>query len=117
MREARKSRRRRVLKGAISAFNLRHSTIRCCVRDMSDTGCRLLSDGSIAIPDTFTLIIELDGFEAECEVVWRTADEVGVRFTSAPKITKPKRIQVLKPTRAPTRPTVRRKAVKGPMPR
>jgi hypothetical protein len=113
MSEARKSRRRRVLKAAISAFNLRHSTVPCCVRDMSETGCRLLSDGSIAIPDTFTLIIELDGFEAECEVVWRTVTEVGVRFTSAPKFARPKRIQVLKPTRSsPTRPSLRRKTVR-----
>jgi hypothetical protein len=113
MSEARKSRRRRVLKGAISAFNLRHSTIRCCVRDMSETGCRLLTDGSIAIPDTFTLIIELDGFEADCEVVWRTASDVGVRFTSAPRFATPKRVQVLRPTRSPTRPTLRRKAVRA----
>jgi hypothetical protein len=113
MSEARKSKRRRVLKGAISAFNLRHSTIRCCVRDMSETGCRLLTDGSIAVPDTFTLIIELDGFEAECSVVWRTATDVGVRFTAAPKYANPKRVQVLRPTRSPIRPSLRRKAVRA----
>ncbi len=77
----RTSERRRILKGAIAAFNLRHSTIPCTVRDISETGCRLKTMGSIALPDTFELIIELDALIVPCEVVWRTTNEAGVRFT------------------------------------
>lgn len=93
--DMRRAVRRRVLKGAIVAFNNRHCTVACTVRDISATGARLRSDGSINIPDTFELLIELDGVEADCEVVWRKGNEVGVRFKGAPRRTIPKRRQAL----------------------
>ena len=67
--EKRRGPRRRVLKGAIVAYNDRHSTMPCFVRDISDTGARLRMDCSMSPPDTFLLIIELDGIEVDCEVV------------------------------------------------
>ena len=63
----RRSLRRRVLKGGIVAFNDRHSTLPCSVRDVSDMGARLRVTGSVSVPDTFELIIEFDGLEAPCE--------------------------------------------------
>ena len=60
-----------MLKGAIVAYNDRRSTMPCFVRDISDTGARLRMDCSMSPPDTFLLIIELDGIEVDCEVVWR----------------------------------------------
>ena len=68
--------RRRVLKAGIAASNDRHLTIACAVRDLSATGARLRVEGSLSIPDTFELIIEVDGIEANCEVVWRKGNEV-----------------------------------------
>jgi hypothetical protein len=101
--------RRRVLKAAIVAYNDRHSTLPCMVRDLSATGARLRADNSIAIPDTFELIVELDGLEARCEVVWRRDGEVGVKFASAPRMVAPKRAQVVgAPVPAP-KPSLRRK--------
>lgn len=93
--DMRRAIRRRVLKGAIVAFNNRHCTVACTVRDISATGARLRSDGSVNMPDTFELLIELDGVEADCEVVWRKGNEVGVRFKGAPRRTIPKRRQAL----------------------
>ncbi|MGI9407626.1 MAG: response regulator, partial [Hyphomicrobiaceae bacterium] len=46
-------------------------------------------------PDTFELLIELDGFEAEAEVIWRKQGEVGIEFVSQPEMVKPKRTQVV----------------------
>ena len=60
-KEKRRGPRRRVLKGAIVAYNDRRSTISCSVRDISDTGARVRVDGSMSAPDTFLLVIELDG--------------------------------------------------------
>ena len=63
--------RRRVLKSGIAASNDRRLTVNCTVRDISDTGARLRVEGSMTVPDTFELLIPLDGLEAPCQVVWR----------------------------------------------
>lgn len=87
--------RRRVIKGGMIAFNLRRLTYPCVVRDLSVAGARLQTDTPGNIPDTFDLLIELDGFEAECEVMWREGKQVGVRFLAEPRATAPKRKQVV----------------------
>lgn len=78
------------------------------VRDLSSVGARLRIDGSIGAPDTFELIIELDGLEAPCQVVWRRTPEIGVKFLSEPRKVAPKRTQVLAVGR-PEAVTLRRK--------
>src|SRR5438093_9009134 len=95
--EKRKGLRRRVLKGGIIAFNDRHSTLKCTVRDLSASGARLRVEGSVTAPDRFVLIIELDGIEADCEVVRRKAAELGVKFTSPPRTVKAMRVQIINP--------------------
>jgi len=92
--------RRRVLKGSIILFNDRKSTLPCTVRDLSSTGARLRVESSITVPGTFILVIELDGFEADCEVVHRRAKDLGVKFTSPPRTVKPMRAQVVKALRS-----------------
>jgi hypothetical protein len=88
---------RRALKGGIVAFNDRHSTLPCTVRDISATGARLRVEGSVVAPDRFVLIIELDGLEADCEVVSRRAKELGVKLVSPPRTVVPRRVQVIRP--------------------
>jgi hypothetical protein len=94
--EARRERRHRTLKTGIIAFNDRHCTLPCTVRDMSSTGARVRVDGSLNAPDSFDLIIELDGFEAASLVVWRHQNEIGIKFLSPPRKVAPKRAQILK---------------------
>jgi hypothetical protein len=93
--DGRGSPRRRVLKAGIAASNDRRLTVRCTVRDISETGARLRIEGSMTVPDTFELIIELDGLEAPCQAVWRKGGEVGVKFLAAPRIVAAKRAQVV----------------------
>jgi len=103
--EARIAPRRRMLKTGKVAYNDRHVTIECTLRDMSATGARLRVSGSVTAPDTFELLIPLDGLEANCQVVWRSGADLGVRFLSAPRMVTAKRAQVitaLTPTKAPT---------------
>jgi hypothetical protein len=100
--------RRRVLKAGIAASNDRHLTVACTVRDVSATGARLRAESSVSIPDTFELIIEVDGLEADCQVVWRRANEVGVKFLAAPRIVAAKRTQVVNPLAPAKAPTLRR---------
>lgn len=107
--EKRRTPRRRVLKGAIVAYNDRRSTIPCTVRDISDTGARLNADGSINVPDTFLLIVELDGIEADCRVVRRKSPELAVTFLSPPRKIAPTRAQVVTAIIPEGKPSLRRK--------
>jgi hypothetical protein len=110
LKTGRSSDRRRVLKSGVIAYNGRHVTMTCGVRDFSASGARLLVQGSMTAPDTFELIIELDGLEAPCEVVWRRGQEVGVRFASPPQASAKKREQVVSQwADAGQKPTLRRK--------
>jgi hypothetical protein len=103
--------RRKQLKSGIIAFHGRHSTLPCRVREISETGARLEVENA-QVPNTFELLIELDGLEASCAVVWRRGSLVGVMFTSPPKIRPPKRVQVVTPTGPSERPSLRRRPVK-----
>ena len=56
---------------------------------MTDGGARLRVDGLLGVRDRVDLLIEQDGTEAECEVVWRNRNEVGVRFLGPLRPTRP----------------------------
>ena len=105
------ARRRRVLKAGVIAYNNRHSTLPCTVRNISETGAQLRLPGLTAAsaPDTFELIIDLDGLEAACTVMWRRGEDIGVRFEGEPRRTAPKRAQVVAPVVPEKTPSLRRK--------
>jgi PilZ domain len=111
--EARVAPRRRMLKAGVIAYNDRHVTISCTVRDISATGARLRVEGSVTAPDTFELVIQLDGLEASCQVVWRSGSDIGVRFLAAPRIVAAKRTQVINPLTPAQAPSLRRKPRPG----
>lgn len=106
---ARKATRRRVLKSGIVADNDRFSALPCIVRNLSSTGAQLRIDGTLNVPTTFELLVELDGLEARCEIVWRKDKEIGVRFTSPPRMVTPKRAQSVTPLTSRQAPPLRRK--------
>lgn len=101
-----------MLKTGIVTFSGRNCAIECTVRDISDTGVRLRTTGTINVPDTFELIIETDGFEADCQVVWRKDDDIGVMFLGAPKRSTPMRRQVVNPVETNKKPKIRRKPIR-----
>jgi PilZ domain len=111
--DARFAARRRVLKAGVVAYSDRHVTLPCTVRDLSATGARVRVEGSISAPDTFELIIDIDGFEANCQVVWRKANEIGVRFLGAPRMMAPKRTQAINPMQPTPKASLRRKPKPG----
>ncbi len=85
--------RRRVLKSGLVAFNQRHATLSCAVRDLSDTGALLRLSEVAHVPQRFELIVELDGLEADCEMIWRRGRDIGVRFSAPPRKAAPRRSQ------------------------
>ncbi len=111
--EPRLTARRRILKGGMVCFNDRHSTLPCAVRDLSEQGARLRLSGSGDAPDTFELFIELDGVWVDCDVIWRSNDEIGVAFSSPKRQEAPTRKQVLQQQQvAVNKPSLRRKPVR-----
>jgi PilZ domain len=108
--EKRQATRRKVLKGAVLAFNGHHCTLDCTVRDMSDTGCRLLMSDTLRVPATFDLLIEVDATMVPCEVVRRTAREIGVHFTGPATAIAARREQVIT-DKTTAKPTLRRKPI------
>ncbi|MBZ0215529.1 MAG: PilZ domain-containing protein [Fimbriimonadaceae bacterium] len=93
--ERRRYRRRRALKGAYISYNDHHFTIPCMVRNVSERGALLRIDDHSVAPNTFVLHIELDSVEVDCEVVWRSNNEVGIKFVSVVRTVKPSRVQVV----------------------
>lgn len=91
--------RSRVLKRGLVAFNKRFSTVECTVTDFSAAGCKIKSDAARLIPDTFELLIELDGLWYPATAVWRRGNDVGVQFTGTPEPAKSRRVQSVGPTK------------------
>jgi len=54
----------------------------CIVRDVSLGGAKIALEQSASLPNRFRLIVSAWQFEADCEVVHRTDESVGVRFLS-----------------------------------
>jgi hypothetical protein len=56
----------------------------CVVNDISETGARLAIDAPQDLPERFALLLSKNGMPTRlCRAVWRTADQIGVRFEKA----------------------------------
>ena len=77
--EHRKSQRHRTFKGGSILF-ASAPAVDCVVRNLSETGACLEVSGPIGIPDDFKLIIKPEVLTRSCEVAWRSAQRIGVRF-------------------------------------
>jgi hypothetical protein len=68
--------RRRILKaGSISVGG---DAIDCTVRNISDAGATLEVVTPLFIPDRFKLIIQSDGLNRPCHIVWRKERRIGI---------------------------------------
>ncbi len=74
-----RSQRHRTFKGGIISHAGGASTD-CIIRNMSETGACLEVSTPFGIPDNFKLIIKPEILTRSCEVAWRTAQRIGVRF-------------------------------------
>ena len=75
-------RQKSFLRGCIY-FNNRRSAVDCLIRDISDTGARLIFSSTVAIPDVADLYIPQKEQTLRAHVQWRHGDEVGVAFAPA----------------------------------
>jgi hypothetical protein len=77
--ERRRATRHRVLKGGRLAFN-GGGGVDCTVRNISQTGARVDVAYLVGLPDSFTLLIDVDHFMRHCHPVWSHDRHIGVAF-------------------------------------
>ena len=75
--------RKRVLKAG--RIRLSDNEIACTVRNVSQAGAALEAITPLFIPDRFVLVIESDGVERPCRVVWRKEKRLGITFAEPSK--------------------------------
>ncbi len=86
------ARRQRVLKqGKIVFFN-NLSVTDCTIRDLSETGAKVICGDQMAVPNEFRLVVLMDNTIRDVQVAWRRENMLGVRFTSAGKPAPPRKL-------------------------
>jgi PilZ domain len=79
MTEQRRSQRESTYKAARIGAGAR-ATTHCGVRNLSATGACLRVDDPADVPDTFNLVFDSGEPSRSCQVMWRNARQIGVRF-------------------------------------
>ena len=74
--------RRRTLKGGKIVFNDHKSVVDCTIRNLSATGCQIISPNLIDIPSAIELYLPSSGEKYQGEIIWRKGNEAGVKFKS-----------------------------------
>ena len=74
--------RTRTIKSGMIVYHDSKCDMDCLVLSLSDDGAALQPQDMINLPDTFLLQIK-DGSVHECQVCWRHANKLGVRFLNA----------------------------------
>jgi hypothetical protein len=86
----RKSARARVLKGAKIVAMKQWTLVDCTVRDMSETGARIVCGDQMAVATEFRFLLPSENSIRDARVIWRRDDAIGIEFTS-PKTRAPVR--------------------------
>jgi hypothetical protein len=86
MAERRNSPRHKSLLRGCIYFNNRRAAADCLVRDISETGARLIFSAAVAIPDVFDLYIAQKEQTLRAHVQWRHGEEIGVAFEGVPQL-------------------------------
>ncbi len=82
--------RSRVLKSCKVVNMNQWSVIDCTVRDLSETGAKLICGDPKAIPNEFRFLLPTENTIRNARVAWRRIDTVGIEFTG-PKTRAPVR--------------------------
>lgn len=72
--------RSRVLKGAKLVHMSNWSLVDCIVRDLSETGARIICGDQFAVANEFRFLIPSANTIQNARVVWRRGDLLGIEF-------------------------------------
>lgn len=78
--DKRQSERSKTFRVGKIVYNHNMSVTNCRISDFSVQGCRVKVDSVIGIPNHFSLHVVNSDVKYECEVVWHTSGELGLRF-------------------------------------
>ncbi|NBN64068.1 PilZ domain-containing protein [Microvirga tunisiensis] len=81
MDERRAAPRMRVLKAGRIVFGNGMRVYDCMLRNSSEGGVLLKVPSTHDVPDEFMLYVDTDQIRRPVQIVWRKADQLGVRFT------------------------------------
>lgn len=96
----RSKRKSTALPGLLTFRNMR-LTVPCTVADMSGSGAKVSLGAATQhqfgdcehLPGQLTLVLKADHLQVECEVKWRRAGKLGLRFLGPPRpMPKPERL-------------------------
>jgi hypothetical protein len=76
--DKRKATRRDVLRSGKISFARQSMT--CTVRNISATGAAIEGTHIAGVPDSFSLVMEMESAARDCKVVWRKPKQIGVEF-------------------------------------
>ena len=89
----RRATRQRVLK-TVKVYRLNGShAVDCQVRDISETGARIVCKDQLALPNEFKFVLPNDNVMHLAKVVWRRGDLAGIVFLSERTVAPPERLQ------------------------
>jgi hypothetical protein len=80
MHDRRQMFRNRVYYGGELAFNGRHSTLTCIVRNFSPRGAKIEIESSAVLPDKLDFTVERKGLSCLARLVWRNQTQAGLVF-------------------------------------
>ncbi len=75
------SRRNRTLRSGKIIYNNQMCVLDCLIRDISLTGCRIRVANPGMVPSRFVLQVIGTNQKHDCDICWRTAQEIGVKFS------------------------------------
>ena len=81
MLERRQHPRNRVYYGGMVAFNARHSTLACVVRNFSPRGAKIEFENSAMLPDRVDFEVVRKGLSCPARLVWRDHNAAGLAFS------------------------------------
>ena len=81
--DQRSTSRRRVFLPGLMGYGNGAYTCDCIIRNLSDTGTRIVMTQHLEIPERFYLINIRDGVAYDAQLVWRNGADVGIRFDSS----------------------------------
>lgn len=84
-KESRIARRNKVLKAGKILVPGNLGVVDCTVRDMSETGARIVVGDQAAVPREFRLVVPMDNTIRDATVKWRRGELIGIAFTSGAK--------------------------------
>ena len=78
--EKRSTARKRIARNGKIVFPNFAAILDCTMRDVSDTGAKLIALNGQGVPDRFGLVLITDQLMRDAKVVWRRGNEIGVEF-------------------------------------